>query len=99
MLPFDIQGVLPHLTPWPILGVKANDPDGAYFQVREGYAQIVIVGVMHFTPGDYIDALNDLLDERFEAYYNAFLDPPANKEQQPMVLRRGFISLMVKKSR
>lgn len=99
MLPFDCRGVLPVLKPFPTEGhgeVWSGEPDGAYFKVGGGYAQVIVVGVMHFAPGDYLDALNDLLEERFEHYYSTFLDPPEGP-QRNVVLRRGFINLMFRK--
>lgn len=96
MLPFDCRGVLPVLKPMSVVGLCSTDADGAYFKIGGGYAQIIVVGVMHFTPGDYLDALNDLLEERFEHYYSTFLDPPEGP-QRNVVLRRGFINLMFRK--
>lgn len=87
-------GVLPKLTEQPLSGVGSLTPDGAYYKTLGDYAQVIVIGPMHFSPSSYLEAINDLLDERFEHYHNAFLDPVTSKN---VVLQRGFISLHFKK--
>lgn len=70
-------------------------PDGAYYKVLDDYAQVIIIGPMHFTPADYLEAINELFDERFEVYHNTFLDPVGVTKKA--VLQRGFVSLHFKK--
>lgn len=77
--------------------LNSMDPDGAYYKVRENYAQVIIIGPMPFSPSAYLEALNHLLDEDFEHYYNTFLDAPTEKASAQRVLQRGFVSLHFKK--
>lgn len=97
-LPFDEVSVLPVLTLQDDAGIYSMIPDGAYYRVRDNFAQIVIVGPMRFTPAVYLEALNDLLDESFIHHYNSFMDPPYEKGPALMTLQRGFIQLYFKKS-
>jgi hypothetical protein len=91
-------GVIPVLVPQPPMGVGSLTMDGAYFKANtDGFAQVIVVGVMHFSPGDYLDALNDLLGESYKPYLNTFLDPPEPRDLQPAAIRRGYVSLFFKK--
>lgn len=78
-------------------GIQSTTPDGAYYMVMGEKAQIVVVGPMHFTPGQYLEALNTLMDEGFEHDCNSFLVPPSNTERQNVVLHRGFVDLRFRK--
>jgi hypothetical protein len=90
------QGVLPVLT-LNTKDVHPRMPDGAYYRVIADQAQIIVVGPMHFTPGQYLDALNDLLDERYDHDFNSFMKIPHRRELQEAVLRRGFVDLRFRK--
>lgn len=70
--------------------------DGAYYTLRGDFAQVVVVGVMHFTPGEFIEALNDLVDSHYTIFSCAFMDhtdPAQNRE----TLSRGFVNIMARK--
>jgi hypothetical protein len=91
------SGIVPVLKPMPRDGVHHDVPDGAYFSVRGDDAQIVLVGPAYFSPGDYQDALNDLLGQDFEIERNSFLDPPEARELVKPSLRRGFVAIWLRK--
>lgn len=92
----NMGGVLPVLT-LRTKEVYQSMPDGAYYSVMGHQAQIIVVGPMHFTPGQYLDALNDLVSDSFDHDYNAFMIPPNTIEKQKIILRRGFIDLRFRK--
>ncbi len=87
---------LPVLIEMPKAGVCASAMDGAYYRTIGECAQIVVVGPMHFTPGEYVVALGELLDDEFILYHNDFLGTP-NIELRDVVLRRGFANLMARR--
>lgn len=91
------HAILPVLIPNVSQDVKSTDADGAYYLVRCDEAQIIIIGPMHFTPGQYLEALNELLEERFEHHYNAFMTMPNDLQVQTRVLSRGFVELRFRK--
>src|SRR5262245_38133798 len=78
--------------------VISTDPDGAYYRPNTGSMagtyQILIIGPMIRTPGEYADALGALLGLPLVIRACAFLDcPEAHIRDQ--VLRRGFISILL----
>lgn len=75
--------------------IVANDPDGAYYVVQGDHAQVIIVGAMYFTPGQYIEALGELLDTHYVLRSSQFLVVPETQRQ--LVLDRGFVSLIASK--
>lgn len=89
-------GVLPVISPKDG-DITSKHEDGAFFAVNGDHAQIIVVGPMHFTPGQYLEALNELLEERFEHHYNAFMTVPHILELQNTVLSRGYIDLRFRK--
>jgi hypothetical protein len=92
----DEQGILPKLT-LRERDVYAWMPEGAYYSVLGDKAQIIVVGPMHFSPGDYLAALNDLLDSHYEHEFNSFMEVPHDKAKQETVLSRGFVDLRFRK--
>lgn len=85
----------PVLHPMPDDGVLVSTVDGAYYVTRDDAAQIVVVGAMHFTPGDYFRALNECLDTHFEISHSDFLRTDfVSREMRVSILDRGFISLI-----
>jgi len=84
---------LPVLKKMPVEGVCLRNVDGAYYRVNGEHAQVVVIGPMHFTPGEYLDALNELEDDSFRLYHSAFMGTP-NLDIRELVLRRGFVNLM-----
>lgn len=72
--------------------------DGAYYSIRGEHAQVVVVGVMHFTPGQFIEALSDLLNTHYEIVSCAFMgstNPSKNRE----VFSRGFVNIMAREGK
>lgn len=78
-------------------GIYLSMSDGAYYVMSEdhNFVQIVVVGAMHFTPGEYIAALNDLLDNHYQLSSSEFMTYV--KEDAKKVLERGFVSLVGKR--
>lgn len=91
--------------PWPKRGELALDsPDGAYLQRRELRWQCVVVGPMLGSPGCYVDAMAEHLEKDLDLLEVEFmppehgLPPPSNPGrigQAEMILRRGFVSIIV----
>lgn len=84
----------PVLTPMDQV-IVANGPDGAFYVVQGDHAQVIIVGAMYFTPGQYIEALGELLDTHYVLRSSQFMPPPNTQRQ--LVLDRGFVSLIASK--
>jgi len=85
----------PVISPMLEQGINANDSDGAYYVISGDYVQVVIVGAMHFTPGEYMRALNDLVETHFELHTSSFM--MCGNENAKRVLDRGFVSLIGRK--
>lgn len=88
----------PVIVDMPASGITATMADGAYYVARNEAAQVVIIGAMHFTPGEYIDALNELADTHFELHESSFMLGRDKLPHDREVLRRGFVSLIAKKA-
>jgi hypothetical protein len=89
--------VLNHL-PEPDM-VCSITPDGAYFRTRGEEAQIIVVGPMHFSPGSYVEALNELNDDSYVLYRNSFLGTDlAAEAARHVILQRGFVNLLARRS-
>jgi hypothetical protein len=84
---------LPVLQEMPREGVCLRNLDGAYYRISGEHAQVVVIGPMHFTPGEYLDALNELTEDYFRLYHSDFMGTP-NQDIHELVLRRGFVNLM-----
>ena len=78
--------------------VISTDPDGVYYRPNGGQMsgsfQILIIGPMDRTPGDYADALAGFLGLPLTIMECAFLSP-AEPEIRERVLRRGFVYILV----
>lgn len=85
----------PVISPMPERGILASDPDGAHYVIKGDYVQIIVIGAMHFTPGDYMRALNDELDTHFELRSSEFMT--FTNDIAKTVLNRGFVSLIGRK--
>ena len=84
----------PVLLPYPdVEMISTQTVDGAYYVAREDAAQVIVVGPMHFTPGDYFRALNELLDTHYDLHSSEFMSS-RDKALHKVVLDRGFVSLI-----
>lgn len=94
------MSALPVLNPYPETEmISTKTADGAYYVAREEAAQVIVVGPMHFTPGDYFQALNDLLDTHYDLCESMFMTTGiATEEVYQHVLKRGFVSLIGKRN-
>jgi hypothetical protein len=85
----------PVIVPMHEQGVFARDEDGAYYVVQGNYAQVIVIGPMHFAPGAYVEALSELLDTHYVLTHSEFLS--ATQDVKRTVLDRGFVSLIASK--
>lgn len=84
-------------TPFPAGGVVSDDPKGAYFnRTPAGLYQIIVVGRMQGTPGQYADAFALRMNEAMDIVDLRFLHPPASPALAEQVRRRGFVSIGLK---
>lgn len=85
----------PVLRPYPHDGAMVASPDGAYY-LRDGDGvQIIVVGPMRFTPGEYQIALRDQVTfDLFDIESLEFMRPPHDPVEREIVMRRGFVSMI-----
>lgn len=97
------MSALPVLLPVPDCLIYVAIPDGAYYQIgcdnAPNEAQVMVVGVMHFTPGEYIDALKDVTSGDYVHVSSEFMGTDyLAPELKKRVLNRGFVSLIARKA-
>ncbi len=84
---------LPTLVPKPQRDLGISDREGAYVNVSEEGVQVIVIGPMRYTPGEYAAAVSDLCGAEFGVRSAEFMTC-TNADLNHTLLCRGFVSMI-----